>query len=178
MLGAPAGISDAFATRALHLPEHETGTLTDSIALACRDDMLASLWGEGPHASLTDDEPPAAWQLEARRGGLLFQLQGMPAGVWIWVNRAWCDANAPEPAGHTAGPLSDRRMAVAQSRLRVSAHIDVGQITLADSLAWSVGDVLLTDLPRLARVELSSNGAHVASGTLGQTGAHRHVSIA
>ena len=176
-LGAPCGVSDAFATRALHVPEDEATSLTGDVAAACRDDLIASLWGEGPHAPLVCGEPPAPWQLEPRHGGLLFQLQGLSAGIWVWANRAWCDAHGPEPVVRKPSSLSDRRMALGNSPLRLSAHIDLGQITLADSLEWSVGEVLLTDIPRRARVELSTNKMHVSSGVLGQTGPNRHITL-
>ncbi|MBD9437306.1 FliM/FliN family flagellar motor switch protein [Pseudoxanthomonas sp. PXM03] len=178
MLGAPLGAAHAFATRALHVPESEANTLTGDVAAACRDDLIASLWGEGPHAPLVCGEPPAPWQLEPRHGGLLFQLQGLSASIWVWANRAWCDAHGPEPAVRAPSPLSDRRSALGKSQLRLSAHIDLGQIALADSLEWSVGEVLLTDIPRRARVELSTNKMHVTSGVLGQTGDNRHITLA
>ena len=49
---------------------------------------------------------------------------------------------------------------------------------LCDFFDGSVGEVLLTDIPRRARVELSTNKMHVSSGVLGQTGANRHITLA
>ena len=178
MLGAPLGVSDALATRALHVSEGEANALTGEVAAACRGDLIASLWGEGPHSPLARGEPPAPWQLEPRHGGLLFQLQGLSAGIWVWANRAWCDAHGPEPVVRAPSSLSDRRSALGKSRVRLSANIELGQITLADSLEWSVGEVLLTDIPRRARVELSINKMHVTSGVLGQVGMTRHITLA
>jgi hypothetical protein len=178
MLGTPVGVPEAFATRALHVAGSEANTLIDDVAAACRDDLIASLWGEGPHAPMVLGEPPAPWQLEPRHGGLLFQLQGLSASIWVWANRAWCDAHGPEPVVRLPRLLSDRRSALGKSTLRLSAHIDLGHITLADSLEWSVGEVLLTEIPRRARVELSTNKMHVTSGVLGQTGANRHITLA
>ncbi|MBD9477414.1 FliM/FliN family flagellar motor switch protein [Pseudoxanthomonas sp. PXM02] len=177
MLGAPVGVCDEFAARALCMPDDEPSTFTHDVAMACRDDLVASLWGEGPHSFLPRDERPALWQLDPRHGGLLFQLKGLSGTAWIWMNQGWCEAHGPEPATRTSSVLSDRRAAIGGSALRLSAHIDLGQITLADSLGWSVGEVLLTDIPRNANVALSVNKTFVTNGVLGQAGANRHVTI-
>ena len=177
MVGMPRELSDTLAARALHLHESPACTVVEGVATACRDDLVASLWGEGAHDRLSDDETPLSWTLDPRYGGLLFQLEIVSARVWVWVNRAWCEANGPEVQAGPSSVLTDRRAALAGAAVRLHAHIDLGQISLSDSLGWSVGDVLLTDIPRLARVELSTDRGPVASGLLGQADASRHVTL-
>lgn len=177
MVGTPPELSDALAARALRLHEGPTYTLVDGVAMACRDDLLASLWGEGAHDRPSDDQAPPSWTLDPRYGGLLFQLELASARVWVLVNRAWCEANGPERQAALPSPLSLRRAALASTAVRLHAHIDLGQISLADSLEWSVGEVLLTDIPRQARVELSTDRGRAASGLLGQSDASRRVTL-
>jgi hypothetical protein len=164
---------------ALKLDESADGSLIEAVGISCFSRLCADLWGDTVPERLVLSESIDIKEREPAYGALCFQIMGLPGSILITANRAWCERQIPASQGaNVRVPLSDRREALGRTIVTVSAAIDLGDIPLVESLGWTVGELLVTDVPRKPPVSLASSLGQVGIGTLASHQGVRTVVIA
>jgi hypothetical protein len=89
-----------------------------------------------------------------RHGALYFLIEGLPEPLRLTVDGAWCRAHAGAESMQMRCSLLPRQQALRGTTVQVTGQMALGEVSLLDSLSWSVGDVLVTDTPRDSRARL------------------------
>lgn len=176
---ADASTTMKLGSGALKLDGSANHSLVEAVGGSCFSRLCADLWGNTDPGALAPSDPIDVKDKAPAYGGLCFQITGLPGSIWITANRTWCQLQIP--AGQGDGrpvPLTDRRVALGRTSVTVSATIDLGDISLVDSLGWAVGELLVTDVPRKPPVSLASGQGKIGVGTLGSHQGVRTVVIA
>lgn len=155
----------------------DDSALVEGVGTRCFAELCCSLWGGTEVSELAPSMSPGLDDMKERYGGLFCGVEGLPAGLWVFATRAWCDRFGPERNKKTA-PLAGRDAALKTTMVTVSAHIELGTISLADSLGWTVGEVLVTDASRRSPVALKVVEQCVRTGTLTDSQGTRAVMVA
>lgn len=139
---------------------------------------LHSMLHSGSH-SHTDTPASASRHGDAgqpRHGALCFLVDGLPEPVRLIMDGAWCRAHAGVAPSPAQPDLLTRQQALAATAVEVTGEIALGDVSLLDSLTWSVGDVLVTDAPRNGHARLMVGSAAFATARLVPQ-AERHTLI-
>jgi hypothetical protein len=105
--------------------------------------LLGQWLGATGEAPSFDATAPLPEDLQARFGGLRFQLQGREVSAVLIVDAALCDRLAPA-ATPTLSPLATRAAALGEESVSLEVRLDLGEATLADAHALQIGDVLVS----------------------------------
>jgi len=140
-----AGELGTHAARALHVALHK-GNLSQT-------DVPASTSRPGDESRL-------------RHGALYFLLDGLPEPLRLIVDDAWCRANAGADPVPRQPDLLSRQQAIAATAVHVIGQMALGEVSLLESLSWSVGDVLVTDAPRNSHAHLMVGATAIATARL------------
>lgn len=101
-----------------------------------------------------------------RHGALYFLVEGLPEPLRLTVDGAWCRAHAgAEPLPRPSDLLS-RQQALAATAVQVTGQMALGEVSLLESLSWSVGDVLVTDAPYDSHARLMVGATAIATARL------------
>jgi hypothetical protein len=163
--GADADISLLLGAEVLRMEATEDCALIREVGAACFDDLCCSLWGGAQASDLSPSPCPIFCDAESRFGSVIFEVDGLAAPVRIIAARSWCDRFDDQPA-RRSGSLVGRHAALNSTGVTVSAHIELGTILLADSLGWSVGEVLVTEATRHSPVALKVGGRSIRAAKL------------
>lgn len=101
-----------------------------------------------------------------RHGALQFLLAGLPEVLRLTVDGAWCRVHASMDATPRQSGLLSRQQALAATTVKVTGQMALGEVSLLDSLGWSIGDVLVTDAPRDSHARLMVGDASFATARL------------
>lgn len=175
--GTAADIDLQLGADVLRMAPLDDSALVKEVGDRCFAELCCSLWGGAEVSELMPSLCPDQSDTDERYGGLICGVEGIPTGLWVLATRAWCDRFGPERARKTV-PLADRHAALKTTAVTVSAHIELGTIPLADSLGWTVGEVLVTDASRRSPVALKVAEQCVRTGTLTDNQGVRAVMVA
>jgi len=123
------------------------------------------------------DVPPQAQDTGARHGAIGFGLTIAGIEIELRLNAALCARLLP--AAKTPGPaLAARRDAIAAVDATFDAVLDLGRVSLVESLAFAPGDVIRTSVPVGAGLRLvTARGGHVLGGVLTAEAGHRALKV-
>lgn len=130
-------------------------------------DELASrvLPASGPVQSI----PPGQRQEFDRRHGALVFVCGSPAGLYITLDVAACDALVPLPPRQDE-PLSARASAIGPEAFDCAVMLRIGGATIDEAAALTIGDVLIAGPWRDTQVQLECAGRDLLNGKLQRSG--------
>jgi hypothetical protein len=127
---------------------------------------LLATWLGGEGASF-DEEAPAPEDVQARFGGLRFQLQGGDFAASVVIDAAACDRIAPPAAAPRQDALVARAAALGNEPVELQVRLSLGDARLADTHELRVGDVLVSSTPIDALFDLVHKDARpLASGQI------------
>ena len=169
LLALPAGGLAACGQKLLALGEaSKEPWMCERIAHDAVADLMARLGvsepGKGAIELLT--RAPADTDLAEHHGNVGFVLTHPLPRARLFVNAEWCDEFVPIHESGKLSPLDSRRSAIASTKVEAKATIELGALSIHDSLGLSVGEVLLTDARTDSVALLSVSNRGVASGTL------------
>jgi hypothetical protein len=122
--------------------------------------LLGQWLGAGGDALSFDSVGPAPEDLQARFGGMRFQLQGSDFSAVVVIDASLCDRLAP-PAPAATQALTARAAALSEECVSLEVRLDLGEATLADAHALRVGDVLVSGTRLESAFELTRPDARV-----------------
>lgn len=176
---ADASTAMKLGSGALKLDGSADDSLAEAVGGSCFSSLCADLWGGTDTDAPVLSEPIDIKDKDPAHGALCFRIVDLPGSIWIIANRAWCQQQIPASKNDgTPVPLTDRRVALGRTSVTVSATIDLGDIPLVESLGWTVGELLVTDVPRKPQVSLASGQGQIGIGTLASHQGVRTVVIA
>jgi len=168
-IALPPGASAAMGGRLLALVGAEDGGVAEGIVTDAWADLLTRLGG-GTREPVCEVEKlecaPAKQTLSERHGALGFVAGHPLPRIHLFVDAGWCKAFMTPASEVERAPLVTRQAALAQSSVSLDARLTLGDLSLQESLGWSVGEVLVTDARSSTPVELFCADRSVASGTL------------
>lgn len=162
---APSNIEAQLANEALGIRLSETAPFSKAVGKRCFADLCRTLAGSVDLEAPRRCEPSRDFERDPRYGGLKFAVSGFPGSLLIFADREWCDYHLPRTRLQSQAVV-DRRIAIGPTRMRVKAAIELGEISLFESIGWKVGELLVTDVDRSSPVHLSASGDVVKSGRL------------
>jgi hypothetical protein len=165
----PVGGLAACGQKLLGLGGANKEPMCENIANEAITDLMTRLCMPGPdkdHAVEVLTRTPTDADHAERHGNIGFVLAYPFPGARLFVNAAWCDEFVPIPESEISSLLIDRRAAVASIRVQAKATIELGALSIHDSLGLTAGEVLLTDARTDAVALLSIGDRGLASGTL------------
>lgn len=123
------------------------------------------------------DVPPQVQDTGPRHGAIGFGLTVAGAEIELRLNAALCARLLP-PADTPGPALAARRDAIAAVDATFDAVLDLGRVSLVESLAFAPGDVIRTSVPVGAGLRLvAERGEHVLDGTLTAEAGHRALKV-
>lgn len=168
-IALPPGASTVMGGRLLALAGAEDGGVMEGIATDAWTDLLTRLAGgaRNPDCKVEKLERAPAKQALAERHGALGFVIGHPLPrIHVFVDGNWCKAFLTPASKVEATALVTRQAALAQSSVSLGARLRLGDLSLQESLGWSVGEVLITDARSSTPAELFCADRSVASGIL------------
>jgi len=179
LLAMPAGGWVACGQKLLGLAEASKEPMCERIAHEAVADLMARLCvsepGKGAIEVLT--RAPADTDLAEHHGNVGFVLTHPLPRARLFVNAEWCDEFVPIHESGKLPPLDGRRSAIASTRVEAKATIELGALSIHDSLGLSVGEVLLTDARTDSVALLSVSNRGVASVTLSSSQDNRALRL-
>lgn len=175
--GSSADIDLLLGATVLRMEPSNDSALVKDVGSRCFAELCCSLWGGAEVSELMPSLGPDQSDMDERYGGLVCGVEGLPTDLWVFATRAWCDHFGPERVPRTMS-LAARQAALKTTTVTISAHIELGTIPLADSLGWTVGEVLVTDASRRSPVALKVAEQIVRRGTLADGQGVRAVMVA
>ena len=103
--------------------------------------LLVQWLGEG---AACDESAPAPEDMQARFGGMRFQLQGRDFAASVVLDAGACDRLAPVAAAPKSAPLASRADALGHEQVELQVRLGLGDAPLSDAHALRVGDVLVS----------------------------------
>jgi hypothetical protein len=122
-------------------------------------------------------DAPSEASLSGRHGAIELSLRQPLANARLVLDVAWCDRFIPLVPWRQSRPLSTRKSAVGGARVGVVARVDLGLLSLSDSIGLKVGEVLVADAKPDAAIRLFCADRHVATGDLLQQSGRRAVRL-
>lgn len=180
MLAMPVGGMAVCGQKLLGLGDGSKEPMCERIAHEAVADLMARLCFSG---SCEDNSVevlarvPTDADLAERHGNVGFVLAHPFPRARLFVDAAWCDEFVPVQESRRFPPLVARRSAVANVRVEAKATIELGALSIHDSLGLSVGEVLLTDTRTDAVALLSIGDRGLASGTLSNNQENRALRL-
>lgn len=165
--------------RLVDLPMSEGCDMGIGIGRRALTDLAAQLVGAGANVeTLAAGESPTPAATEPRCGvvELAWSLAGCVAE--IYVDAALCDAIASR-ATDVAEALVPREKAVLPADITLEAVLDLGCVALVDTVALRPGEVIKTDIPLDAHIEVRGTaGKTIFTGALVAADGHRALQCA
>lgn len=170
LLALPDGGGVACANRLLSIRGFDASAIVEGVSSEAITELLARLGGDALQQQGWVVEklahPPGEAMLAERHGNLGFALGQPLARASLFVDAGWCDKFVPVIGKGEASPLVAREAALLDTRISLSARIELGALSLQDSIGWSVGEVLVTDARADTPVQLLNAARCVATGIL------------
>lgn len=169
LLAVPVGGLVACGQKLLGLGDASKVPMCERIAHEAVADLMARLCFSGPCRDNSVEvlaRAPADADLAERHGNVGFVLAHPFPRARLFVDADWCNEFVPIQESRKFPSLVARRSAVANIRVEAKATIELGALSIHDSLGLSVGEVLLTDARTDAAALLSVGDRGLASGTL------------
>jgi hypothetical protein len=169
LLAMPIGGLAACGQKLLGLSDASKEPMCEHIAQEAIEDLMARLCASKLHKEHAFEllpRAPADADISERHGNVGFVLAQPFPRARLFMDAGWCDEFVPIQESRKLPPLSGRRSAIADIRVEAKATIELGALSIHDSLGLSVGEVLLTDARTDAVALLSVGDRGVASGTL------------
>lgn len=169
LLAMPIGGLVVCGQKLLGLSESSKEPMCERIAHEAVVDLMARLCASGPNRDIAVEvlaRPPTDADLAERHGNVGFVLAHPFPRARLFVDAAWCDEFVPIRESGISPSLIGRRSAITNTRVEAKATIELGALSIHDSLGLSVGEVLLTDARTDAIALLSVSDRGVANGTL------------
>lgn len=169
-----ASAYEEIGCRLVDLPTGDGGEMAVGIGRRALADLAMQLVGAGANVEmLAPGDSPAPAATEPRCGvvELAWSLAG--CNIEIHVDAALCDAIASRTTD-AAEALVPREEAVLPGDITLEAVLDLGCAALVDTVSLRPGEVIKTDIPLDARVEVRGTaGKTIFAGALVAAGGHR-----
>lgn len=152
--------------------------LAAGIGLHAMSALARSFFGSAVTGSLVPlNGTPGIADVGLRHGAVAVQIAIGALNFDLHANAALCTRLLPAKSG-SPSPLVPRRDAIGPVDATLDAMLDLGQVSLAESLSLKPGEVLKTTIPVGAGLRLvSAHGEEILAGTLVADGAHRALRL-
>jgi hypothetical protein len=152
--------------------------LAAGIGLRAVTALARSLFGNAVAGSLEPlNGTPGATEVGVRHGAVAMQIAIGTLRFDLHASAALCARLMPAKTGQCS-PLVPRRDAIGPVDATLDAMLDLGQVSLAESLSLKPGEVLKTTIPVGAGLRLvSAHGEEILAGTLVADGAYRALKL-
>lgn len=173
-----AGTIEHLGCRLVCIAVADDAGLAAGIGLRAVSALASSLFGSTVTRSLEPlNGTPGAADVGVRHGAVALQIAVGTLCFDLHASAALCARLSPAKAGQCSA-LVPRRDAIGPVDATLDAMLDLGQVSLADSLSLKPGEVLKTTIPVGADLRLlSPNGEEILAGTLVADGAHRALKL-
>lgn len=169
LLAIPNSALAAWGQKMLDLGRPDIEGVCERIAHEAVTDLMARLGvselGREPTIEMLA-LPPDDADLAECHGNVGFVMLNPIPQARLFVNAVWCDEYVPIQESVKLPALGDRRAAIGSINVEAKSTLELGALSIQDSLELSVGEVLLTDAKTDSVALLSVSGRDIAGGTL------------
>lgn len=169
LLAMPIGGLAVCGQKLLGLGDANKEQTCERIAHEAVADLMVRLCISGSSRDIAVEvlaRAPIDADLAERHGSVGFVLSHPFPRARLFVDADWCDELVPISEPKKLPSLISRRSAVANTQVEAKVTMELGALSIHDSLGLSVGEVLLADVRTDAAALLSIGERSLASGTL------------